>query len=231
MSYSSKTHPLHTYVHNGGDSNIRKFEYNKKLNDFFPSTIYYPEKLYKTIPKKFEPHKTIWKDLILKPTNQGSCGSCWAYAATNTLSDRYNIWAGKKINNGLSPFLILNCNLFATFFKNEKIVNEIDYETWNKESGCYGNILIASILYIYFFGIPTLDCYPYDIENVNEFNEILNEDLIPVSEDYDTIAGLVINKAGDIPKEGYSFNLNNFKFTVKEVLKKRIKRIEIDKLS
>ena len=169
MSYSSTTHPLQTYVHNGGQSNLRKFEYNKKLTDYFPSTIYYPEKLYKKIPKEFQPYKTIWKDLILPPTDQGSCGSCWAYAATNTLSDRYNIWAGKKITNGLSPFLILNCNLFATFFKNEKIVNEIDYETWNKETGCYGNILIASILYIYFFGIPSLDCYPYDIDNLNEF--------------------------------------------------------------
>lgn len=66
--------------------------------------------------------------------------------------------------------------------------------------------------------------------NVNELNELLKEDLIPLSEDYDTVAGLVIHKAGDIPKEGYSFNLNNFKFTVKEVLKKRIKRIEVDKL-
>lgn len=169
MSYSSKTHPLHTFVHNGGKTDIKEFEYNKELNEYFPSVIHYPEKLYKKIPKEFIPHKTIWKHLILPPTNQGDCGSCWAYAATNTLSDRYNIWAGKKITNGLSPFLILNCNLFATFFKNQKIVEEIDYETWNKETGCYGNILIASILYIYFFGIPTLECYPYDIENLNEY--------------------------------------------------------------
>jgi len=67
--------------------------------------------------------------------------------------------------------------------------------------------------------------------NVNELNELIGEELIPVSEDYDTVAGLVIHKAGDIPKEGYSFSLNNYKFTVKEVLKKRIKRIEIDKLN
>jgi CBS domain containing-hemolysin-like protein len=55
-------------------------------------------------------------------------------------------------------------------------------------------------------------------------------ELIPSSEDYDTIAGLVINHSGDIPKEGYSFNLGDYKLTVKEVLKRRIKRIEIDKL-
>ncbi|NWG27740.1 MAG: HlyC/CorC family transporter [Ignavibacteriaceae bacterium] len=66
---------------------------------------------------------------------------------------------------------------------------------------------------------------------VTEVNEVLGEELIPASPDYDTIAGLVINKAGDIPKDGYSFKLNNYKFVVKEVLKKRIKRIELEKIS
>lgn len=66
---------------------------------------------------------------------------------------------------------------------------------------------------------------------VSEVNELLGEELIPASPDYDTIAGLVINKAGNIPKEGYSFKLNNYKLIVKEVLKKRIKRIELEKIS
>jgi len=65
--------------------------------------------------------------------------------------------------------------------------------------------------------------------SVAELNELIGIELIPASDDYDTIAGLVINQAGNIPKEGYSFKLNNYKFTVKEVLKKRIKRVEIDK--
>jgi putative hemolysin len=67
--------------------------------------------------------------------------------------------------------------------------------------------------------------------HVDELNEIMGAELIPRSDDYDTIAGLIINKAGDIPKEGFSFTLNNYKLTVKEVLKKRIKRIEIDKIT
>jgi putative hemolysin len=66
---------------------------------------------------------------------------------------------------------------------------------------------------------------------ITEVNELMGIDLIPSSEDYDTIAGLVINHSGDIPKEGYSFNLGDYKLTVKEVLKRRIKRIELDKLS
>lgn len=171
MSYSSLTHPLHTYVHNGGITDIKNFEYNKKLHEFFPNKIIYPKKLYYKIPREWKPQTKQWKDFIIEPTNQGSCGSCWAYSVVNTLTDRYNIWSKKKILKGLSPFLILNCNIFATFFKNEEIVKEIDYETWNKETGCYGNILLGAILYTYFFGLPTIECFPYDIDDINSYKE------------------------------------------------------------
>jgi CBS domain containing-hemolysin-like protein len=67
--------------------------------------------------------------------------------------------------------------------------------------------------------------------STSDFNDIVGAEAIPVDSDYDTIAGLVISRAGDIPREGYSFQLNEYKFTVKEVLKKRIKRVEIEKLS
>jgi len=40
---------------------------------------------------------------------------------------------------------------------------------------------------------------------------------------------MVLNHAGHIPKEGYSFELENYKFTVKEVLKKRIMKVLIEK--
>lgn len=67
--------------------------------------------------------------------------------------------------------------------------------------------------------------------SISDFNEVVGNETIPENSDYDTIAGLVISKAGDIPKEGYTFKLNNYKLTVKEVLKKRIKRVEIEKVS
>jgi len=40
----------------------------------------------------------------------------------------------------------------------------------------------------------------------------------------------VLNHAGHIPKDGYSFILKNHKFTVKEVSNKRIKKVHIEKL-
>lgn len=171
MAYSNETHPLHTFVNTKGNKKKMKFTYDVDLDDYFPNKVRYPEKLYSTIPREFIPQNKEWKSFLTIPINQGSCGSCWAFSVANTLSDRYNIWSKKKIINGLSPFLILNCNIFATFFKNQKIVNEIDYQLWNKENGCFGNIILSSILYIYFFGLPTLECFPYDIKNIRSFRQ------------------------------------------------------------
>lgn len=65
---------------------------------------------------------------------------------------------------------------------------------------------------------------------VDELNEILESDFSSEDEDYETLGGLVLNNAGHIPKEGYSFVLKNHKFTVKEVANKRIKKVQIEKL-
>ena len=103
----------------------------------------------------------------------------------------------------------------------EDIIEEIIGEIWDEHDPEENAIKILTSEKISVLGkVP-----------VTELNELMGLELIPTSEDYDTVAGLVINQAGDIPKEGYSFNLNNYKLTVKEVLKKRIKRIEIDKVS
>jgi CBS domain containing-hemolysin-like protein len=103
----------------------------------------------------------------------------------------------------------------------EDIIEEIIGEIWDEHDPEEDSIKIVSPEKLSVLGkVP-----------VAEVNELVGHDLIPTSDEYDTVAGLVIMKAGDIPKEGYSFNLNNYKLTVKEVLKKRIKRVEIDKLS
>ncbi len=66
---------------------------------------------------------------------------------------------------------------------------------------------------------------------VSELNELLVTDFSSVDEDYETLGGLVLNNAGHIPKEGYSFEYKNHKFTVKEITNKRIKKVLIEKLS
>ena len=103
----------------------------------------------------------------------------------------------------------------------EDIIEEIIGEIWDEHDQEENTIKILSSDKISVLGkVP-----------VSELNNVMGIDLIPPSDDYDTIAGLVISRAGDIPREGYSFTLNDYKLTVKEVLKKRIKRIEIDKIS
>ena len=103
----------------------------------------------------------------------------------------------------------------------EDIIEEIIGEIWDEHDPQEDAIKIISPEKLSVLGKVS----------INEINEIITKNIIPESEDYDTIAGLIINKAGDIPREGYSFKLNEYKFTVREVLKKRIKRVEIDKIS
>ncbi len=103
----------------------------------------------------------------------------------------------------------------------EDIIEEIIGEIWDEHDPEENAIKILSPEKISVLGkVP-----------ITEVNELMGIELFAPSPDYETIAGLIINQAGDIPKEGYSFNLKNYKLTVKEVLKKRIKRIEIDKVS
>ncbi|MDZ7624028.1 MAG: hemolysin family protein [Ignavibacteriaceae bacterium] len=103
----------------------------------------------------------------------------------------------------------------------EDIIEEIIGEIWDEHDPEEDAIKVISPEKISVLGkVP-----------ITDVNELIGLELFPASDDYDTIAGLIINQAGDIPKEGYSFNLNNYKLTVKEVLKKRIKRIELDKIS
>lgn len=66
--------------------------------------------------------------------------------------------------------------------------------------------------------------------SIDELNELLNLNLHPSNGDYETLAGLILNYAGQIPKDGYSFSIENYKFTVKEVLNKRIKKVLIEKI-
>lgn len=66
--------------------------------------------------------------------------------------------------------------------------------------------------------------------SIDELKEILDIDINIEEAEYDTIAGLLLNFAGQIPKEGYSLEFENHRFTVKEVLNKRIKKVQIEKL-
>jgi CBS domain containing-hemolysin-like protein len=65
---------------------------------------------------------------------------------------------------------------------------------------------------------------------IAELNELMNTSF-KENENYETVAGMVLNHAGQIPKEGYTFSDERYRITVKEVLNKRIKKVQLDKIS
>jgi putative hemolysin len=65
---------------------------------------------------------------------------------------------------------------------------------------------------------------------IDELNELLELNIKSEEDDFETVGGFILNHAGDIPKEGYNFRYENIKFTVKEILKKRIQKVLVEKV-
>jgi CBS domain containing-hemolysin-like protein len=66
--------------------------------------------------------------------------------------------------------------------------------------------------------------------SIDELNELLEDNFSSENDDYDTVGGFIFNHAGQIPLEGYTFVSDNFRFTVKEIFKKRIKKVLVERL-
>jgi putative hemolysin len=64
---------------------------------------------------------------------------------------------------------------------------------------------------------------------IDELNELLNTTFNENS-NYETVGGMILNYAGQIPKEGYSLQIDGYKFIVKEIQNKRIKKVQVEKL-
>ncbi len=54
-----------------------------------------------TVPDSFD-SRTQWPDCIHPIRNQAQCGSCWAFGASEALSDRFCIGSSSKVNTVLS---------------------------------------------------------------------------------------------------------------------------------
>jgi hypothetical protein len=79
---------------------------------------------------------------ILQPQNQLGCGSCWAFATSSTLSDRYTLFQGLKQSLKLSPTYLLACNT-------------------NPNNGCGGGYPGSAGKFFETTGIPTSSCQDY----------------------------------------------------------------------
>jgi cathepsin B len=92
------------------------------------------------LPENFLVHDK-WPQCVHKIRDQQNCGSCWAFAASEVLSDRLCIASGNKIDQVLSPQDLVSC--------------EAD------NFGCDGGWPNLSWAYMQKTGIVSDTCFPY----------------------------------------------------------------------
>ena len=178
---SSVSHPLNTIpffskiksvkdddIKNGNDNNNDQERLQKIANHFISHEANYENKDLSLLPEQFEPQNNVWKFLLVSPTDQGICGSCWAYASNGCLSDRFNLFMGKKyLRECLSPVNQLFCNDIYSFVLKENVEE-------NVQISCRGNVLIFAFTFLKLVGISKKDCQgyifnPYDVKGINTY--------------------------------------------------------------
>lgn len=92
------------------------------------------------LPTNFDARQK-WPTYIHPIFSQGKCASCWAVGATVAMSDRYTIGTNGIVNKPLSPQVILSCDTMSY--------------------GCQGGYIYSAWNYMYYDGLPTLECVPY----------------------------------------------------------------------
>merc|ERR1712137_83769 len=92
-----------------------------------------------TIPAEFDA-RTKWPGLIHPIRDQQQCGSCWAFSASEVLSDREAIESG-KVSPVLSAEDMVSCD--------------------KSDMGCSGGMLSRAWDYLEKTGIVTDSCFPY----------------------------------------------------------------------
>lgn len=92
------------------------------------------------IPENFDSRVTF-KKCIHEIRDQKSCGSCWAFAVSEFISDRFCIATDGKVDVVLSPQQSVSCD--------------------KNNLGCNGGYLDRALKYIQANGLVSDDCYPY----------------------------------------------------------------------
>jgi len=93
-----------------------------------------------SIPDSFDSREEF-KGFIHPIRNQMRCGSCWAFAAAESLSDRFTIASKGKIDVVLSPEDLVSCDI--------------------TDNGCSGGMIPNAWNYLTKTGIVSDKCFPY----------------------------------------------------------------------
>jgi len=98
-----------------------------------------------SIPDEFS-SETTWPGCVHPIRNQGHCGSCWAFGASEVLSDRFCIASNTAVDVVLSPEQLVSCD-------------------WEGNMGCNGGNPRLAWEYMEAAGLVTDDCFPYAAGN------------------------------------------------------------------
>lgn len=138
------------------------------------------------IPNSFD-GRIVWKGLLTEPKNQGSCGSCWAFASTSCLADRFNIQSMGLLNVDLSSARLVLCdqqgrlrNIKHPEYNLEEVSVQEVYSANTR--ACFGASLMDAWTYLYVFGTNTAECFPYDMKTYGMFNQLSGLGIDPIPE-------------------------------------------------
>jgi hypothetical protein len=155
------------------------------------------------IPDSFD-GVSVWGELITEVRDQGKCGSCWAFATTAVLADRFNIQSvGQYKLKHLSPTKLILCDFLGNESKSDAQTN-IDNNINSLNTGaCGGNTLYDAWRYLYLFGTNTEECVPYDLSigsdfTFNSLSTFSKKDKLPLCSD---INGPIGDMCSDITED------------------------------
>jgi cathepsin B len=167
--------PLNTIVKSEEDKDFKE----KLFCNYIPEN-------FENIPDNFS-GKEVWKDFLSPINNQKNCGSCWAFATTSVLSDKFNIKSKGRYSIHLSPTPLLICSSNFENLNINKIKEDVTitsksfsdkiFENTVKNintSNCYGDTIYNACLFLYIYGTFELSCVPYDekLGQLQEFKKI-----------------------------------------------------------
>ena len=122
-----------------------------------------------SVPEVFN-GKEVWRHLLTQVQNQGECGSCWAFATTSTLADRFNIQSRGLLHITLSAAKLILCDWEGkelSIDHPEEIASLLKAIKYSRENtlkyACFGNSLIDACRYLYEIGTPLESCFPYSM--------------------------------------------------------------------
>ncbi|KAK2956056.1 putative Gut-specific cysteine proteinase [Blattamonas nauphoetae] len=112
--------------------------FSKELQQMLEDSDWEPFEFNDNSPKEFDA-RTEWPNKIQGVRDQGSCGSCWAFAGSSVLSDRFAIAGCGK--GELSQQDLVSCDMV--------------------DMGCNGGNPMLEWVWMTLRGITTADCIPY----------------------------------------------------------------------